>query len=86
MSLGARLCLNSDEDKESFKNAINRNTTVGSFIDSGDHLRDEIKPMCDYDTQSVINVLSQELLIKKDVAFSDTVTTDKKEYYKEVWR
>ena len=86
MSLGASLCLNSAEDKEKFKQSINRNTTIGSFADSGDHLRGEINPMCDYDTDSVINVLKQELLIKEQLAFNNTDTSVKETYYKELWK
>lgn len=86
MSFGASLCLNSAEDKEKFKQAINRNTTIGSFADSGDHLRGEINPMCDYDTDSVINVLKQELLIKEQLAFNNTDTSVKEAYYREVWK
>lgn len=85
MSLGAKLCLNSAEDKERFKDAINRNTTCGSHIDSGDHLRGVVSPMCDYDTQSVINTLKHELLIDDDIAFSGCKTSKKETYYKESW-
>lgn len=85
MSWGAKLCLNSDEDKEKFKDAINRNTTCGSHIDSGDHLRGAISPMCEYDTQSVINTLKHELLINNDIAFSGEKTSKRIEYYKEEW-
>lgn len=86
MSWGAKLCLNSFEDKGKFKQAINRNTTIGSYADSGDHLRGIINPMCDYDTDSVINVLKQELLIEKQLAFNDANTSEKETYYKEVWK
>lgn len=86
MSLGAKLCLNSAEDKERFKQAINRNTTIGSLADSGDYLRGLIQPMNDYDTQSVINVLKQELLIKDQLASNDVDTSKKETYYKEVWK
>lgn len=86
MSWGAKLCLNSFEDKEKFKQAINRNTTIGSYADSGDHLRGVINPMCDYDTDSVINVLKQELLIEKQLAFNGVNTSEKETYYKESWK
>lgn len=86
MSWGAKLCLNSFEDKEKFKQAINRNTTIGSYADSGDHLRGIINPMCDYDTDSVINVLKQELLIEKQLAFNGVNTSEKETYYKESWK
>ena len=86
MSWGAKLCLNSAEDKEKFKQAINRNTTIGSFADSGDHLRGQINPMCDYDTDSVVNVLKQELLIEKQLAFNGYKTSVKETYYKESWK
>lgn len=86
MSLGAKLCLNSKEQKQAFKDAINRNTTIGSFADSGDYLRGYIQPMNDYDTQSVINVLKQELLIKKDLAFNGESTTRFEKYFSEKWK
>jgi hypothetical protein len=86
MSLGAKMCLNSDEDKEKFKDAININTTIGSYADSGDHLRGAISPMNDYDTQSVVNVLKQNLLIEKQLAFNGCKVTDKSSYYSEKWR
>lgn len=86
MSWGAKLCLNSDEDKEKLKRQININTTIGSYADSGDYLRGFIQPMSDYDTQSVINVLKQELLIKKQLAFNGAKVTEKETYYKDVWR
>lgn len=85
MGLGANLCLNSDEDKEKFKDAINVNTTIGSYADSGDYLRGVINPMNDYDTQSVINVLKQNLLIEKQLAFNGCKVSRKETYYKEVW-
>lgn len=85
MGLGAKLCLNSDEDKEKFKDAINVNTTIGSYADSGDYLRGAINPMNDYDTQSVINVLKQNLLIEKQLAFNGCKVSKKEAYYKEVW-
>lgn len=86
MSWGAKLCLNSSEDKEKLKRQININTTIGSYADSGDHLRGFIQPMSEYDTQSVINVLKQELLVKEQLAFNDGEVTEKETYYKEVWR
>lgn len=84
MSWGAQLCLNSDEDKNNFKMAINGNTTIGSYADSGDHLRDHINPMCDYDTQSVVNVLKQELLLSGNNQVKHSSV--KLEYYKENWK
>lgn len=84
MSWGAKLCLNSAEDKEKFKQAINRNTTIGSFVDSGDHLRGVISPMCDYDTQSVINVIGQGLL-NLDLNVKSHVS-ERVEYYKDEWK
>tara|TARA_R110000851_G_scaffold54908_1_gene129242 strand:- start:44 stop:337 length:294 start_codon:yes stop_codon:yes gene_type:complete len=85
MSLGARLCLSSDFNRDLFKDAINRNTTVGSHVDSGDHIRGTVSPMCEYDTQSVINVLCMELMINDDVAFGKIKTSKRIEYYKEEW-
>ena len=86
MGLGARMCLNSPENKEKFKHSINRNTTLGSIADSGDHLRGEINPMCDYDTQSVINVLKFELLTENQAGFNGVDTSVKETYYKELWK
>lgn len=85
MSWGAKMCLNSEKGKELFKDAINRNTACGSHFDSGDYLRGEINPMCDYDTQSVVNVLKNELLINPDAAFSGIKTSEKKTYYRDSW-
>jgi hypothetical protein len=85
MSIGARLCFNSDDSRDLFKDAINRNTTVGSHVDSGDHIRGSLGPMCEYDTQSVINVLTLKLLSEDDVAFSGVKTSEKVEYYKDKW-
>jgi len=86
MSWGAKLCLNSTEDKEKFKDQININTTIGSYADSGDYLRGSINPMCEYDTQSVINVIKQELLIKSQLAFNDCRVTEKLNYHSEEWK
>ncbi len=61
------MSLGSDINRDLFKDAINRNTTIGSHVDSGGHIRGEINPMCEYDTQSVINVLRLELLINDDI-------------------
>ena len=85
MSIGARLCFNSDGNRDLFKDAINRNTTVGSHVDSGDHIRGSLSPMCEYDTQSVINVLTLKLLTEDDVAFSSVKTSERVEYYKDKW-
>lgn len=86
MSLGAKMCLNSDEDKEKFKDVININTAIGSYADSGDHLRGSISPMNDYDAQSVINVLKQNLLIEKQLAFNECKVTERSTYYSEKWK
>lgn len=86
MSWGSKLVFSSDENRDKFKDAINRNTLLGSFADSGGHLAGCIQPMCEYDTQSVINVLNQQLMFKTAVAFDDIVTTEKEEYYKENWK
>ena len=85
MGIGARLCLDSDINRDLFKDAINRNTAVGSYVDSGDHVKGMVSPMCEYDTQSVINVLSLELLFNDDVAFCGIKTSKKAGYYKEDW-
>lgn len=85
MSWGANLCLNSEAEKERFKTKINNNTTTGSICGSGDALRHHVKPMCDYDTDSVINVLKQELLVSGDIWKDDHKTSKKVEYYKEEW-
>lgn len=85
LKLGSNLCFNSDSEKETLKDAINRNTTIGSYIESGDHIRGSVKPMCDYDTKSVINVLNNELLIKDDIAFCGEKTSEKVAWYDERW-
>lgn len=83
---GASLTFVDDDYRDLFKDAINRNTCVGSHVESGNHLTGYIQPMCEYDTQSVINVLRQELMVKPDLAFSRTVVTEREEYYKETWK
>lgn len=86
MSFGAKLCLNSETDKQALKDAININTVIGAYADSGGHLLSSLTPITEYDTQSVINVLKQELLIKKDLAFNSYSPTTKEAYYKENWK
>ena len=85
MGIGARLCLDSDVNRDLFKDAINRNTTASSYADSGDHIKGVVNPMCEYDTESVINVLSLELLVNDDFAFRGIKTSKKVKHYKEDW-
>lgn len=82
---GAILSLSSDKQKEKFKDKINNNTTTGSVCGSGDHLRGYVQPMCDYDTQSVVNVLTQELMVSGDIWIDGHKTSKRIEYYKEEW-
>lgn len=84
MSWGAKMCLNSGEDKEKLKMTVNGNTLLGSHTDSGGHLHSHIQPMCDYDTQSVVNVLKQQLLLSDDNQVKDS--SQRKEYYRDEWK
>lgn len=81
IKLGAKLYFDSEKKRDLFKNDINRQTTIGSYADSGDHLRGSIEPMNDYDTQSVI------LSLKYGTFTNDSnIKFSKKEmYYKDVW-
>lgn len=83
IKLGAKLYFDSDNSKlENLKDAINTQTTIGSYTDSGDHLRSSIQPMCEYDTQSVICALKFGGFTEApDVKFSERV-----EYYKDQWK
>lgn len=85
MCWGANICLNTEDEKRRFKAKINNNTATGSICETGDHLRYHVKPMCDYDTQSVINVLKQELLVSGDIWEDNHETSKRVEYYKEEW-
>lgn len=87
MCWGAKLCLNTEEEKHRFKIKINNNTKTGSVCESGDHLRGHIQPMCDYDTQSVINVLKNEILINNDAdVWGEGHESSKRiQYYHEEW-
>lgn len=83
---GSLLVFKDQYSKDLLKDAVNRNTLIGSIVESGNHIAGEVQPMCEYDTQSVVNVLNQELLVRKDIAFVDMSPTDKVAYYKEKWK
>lgn len=61
MAIGADLYFTTDNDlghnNHKLKDAINRDTLLGSFADSCGYIHSNMEPMCQYDTQSVINVL-----------------------------
>lgn len=80
MRVGAKLAFVNDMDSQLFKGAINVNTWVGAQSESGGHLLGSIQPMCDYDTQSVINVLK---LPKSNEA--QPAASEKDTYYSESW-
>ncbi|MBA57023.1 MAG: hypothetical protein CMK89_21450 [Pseudomonadales bacterium] len=81
IKLGAKLYFDSENKRDLFKHDINKQTTIGSYADSGDHLRGSIEPMNDYDTQSVILSLKYGTFNNDgDVKFSKKET-----YYKDVW-
>lgn len=81
IKLGAKLYFDSEKKRDLFKHDINTQTTIGSFADSGDHLRGSIEPMNDYDTQSVILSLKYGTFTNDiDAKFSKKET-----YYKDVW-
>lgn len=83
---GSLLVFKDQYYKDLLKDAVNRNTLIGSIVESGNHIAGYVQPMCEYDTQSVVNVLNQELLVKKDIAFVGMSPTDKVVYYKEKWK
>jgi len=76
---GATLYFVTEEDREELKNRINSDTWFGSFIETGNHLVYHMQPMNDYDTQSVINVLKH---IEPNY---NRITSEREEYYKDVW-
>lgn len=81
LSIGARLALSNENKKEKLKDAINLNTFLGGHAESGGHILHDIRPMCDYDTQSVVNVLINKSLLSEE---NDKVSV-KKYYYSEHW-
>lgn len=87
LSLGVNLYFTKDGDIRHnnivLKNAINHNTLIGSFADSGGYIHGDISPMNQYDTQSVINILRHKLLLKHTDA---TSSTDVINEYKDKWK
>ena len=83
---GSLLVFKDKQSKDLLKDAVNRNTLIGSIVESGNHIAGEVQPLCEYDTQSIVNVLKQELLVKKDLAFVGMSPTDKMSCYKEKWK
>lgn len=87
MAIGADLYFTTDNDlghnNHKLKDAINRDTLLGSFADSCGYIHSNMEPMCQYDTQSVINVLRRRHLTKYSQHNSPT---DMEAYYKEVWK
>ncbi len=81
LSFGAKLYFQSESDKRQFKTSINLETTVGCITSSGGHIRGYVQPMCDFDTQSVINVLVHRKLLNVSEE-----TSEKIEYYSEKWK
>lgn len=80
IKLGANLYFKDDEQTQKLKRAINENTTIGSYAQSGDHIRGHVKPMCDYDTESVVYALRQGRFCE------NTSETSKREnWYSETW-
>lgn len=83
IKLGAKLYFDGDDRKiENLKDAINTQTMIGSYADSGDHLRSFIQPMCEYDTQSVICALK----FGGFTEFRDVKCSERVEYYKDLWK
>lgn len=87
LSIGANLYFTKDgnlkHNNSVLKNAINNDTLIGSFADSGGYIHGDISPMNSYDTQSVINVLRHKLLMKHTDA---TSSTDVVNEYKDKWK
>lgn len=84
MKQGAKLFFVDDAAKELFKHLVNVETIIGSYADSGGYIHGMMTPLCEYDTQSVVNVLRNGLPAQ-DKPFTATPTV-RKEYYQETWR
>ena len=54
---GSKLVFSSDNARDNLKNAINYDSYIGGMAGTGGHIFADVKPMCEFDTQSVINVL-----------------------------
>jgi len=80
LKVGAKLTFDSESQKQKLKDCINSHTQLYSHIESGGHIHGYVKPMCDYDTQSVVNVLTQGLMLEDQEA-----PTTKEYYYSEKW-
>lgn len=87
MSIGANMYFTKDNNLSHnntvLKNAINNDTLIGSFADSGGHIHGDISPMNRYDTQSIINVLRHRQLFDHNV---ETSSTDIVSGYKDTWK
>jgi len=80
LSQGARLAFVTDADKEELKDAINHDSIVWDAAGAGGHIRSELKPMNEYDTQSVVNVLKHGGSV-----MNSHPPTKKVSYYSEEW-
>ncbi len=80
LKLGSKLLFDSDSQKEKFKHAINHDSYIGGVAGSGGHILGEVKPMCEFDTVSVINVLNHEMMLGPEIN-----VTKQEFYYKETW-
>lgn len=81
IKLGANLYFDSNFKRDLLKHDINTQTTIGSFADSGDHIRGSVEPMNDYDTQSVIISLKYGTFING----IDSKFSKRESYYRDVW-
>ena len=80
LKLGSRLLFDSESQKEKFKHSINHDSYIGAMAGSGGHILGEVKPMCEFDTDSVINVLKHEMMLGAEIN-----VTKQEFYYKENW-
>lgn len=72
----------SDSDIEKLKQKINYQTWIGSMAGSGGHIHGGMKPMTEFDTISVINVLRSFSSFADD---TETMKTEKTSYHSEEW-
>lgn len=80
MRWGAKLFFTEDASVRRFKTCVNAETYVNGYAETGGHILADVKPMCDYNTQSIINVLTHGYLEIPPKSYS------KKEfYYRENW-
>ena len=81
IKLGANLIFKSNENRDLLKNNINHETWLYAMAGSGGHILGEIKPMNEFDTDSVISVLKSGDILNTKI----TTRSKKDTYYLEKW-